>query len=503
MARHGDLTSVHQFAIIAATDPGAVGAGKAWLDTSGGTAAPVLRVRNAADSGWDAARSAASPHHTTHEVGGIDPIAAAALAGFDPQVRLNRLDQLAAPAADVSLASHKLINVIDPTGNQDAATKSYVDAAVLGLSWKASVRVATTVAGALATAFANGQTVDGVALATGDRVLVKNQAAGAENGIYVVAASGAPTRATDADSASDILQASVFVREGTVNADTQWTLTTNSPITIGATALTFTQLSTGATVSAGPGIAVAAGVVSLSIATLPTIVPDPAADFLPLYDTSGALIGKATPNTLGVSSGGSNNPGGTPFNLPQSTAFAFVSDSYNPAFISSALGSLKFLPGAGTQVAEQVLPATPHTVVMAFRLDHVQSQLARFGLMRRRTADDTGEGMFWTPQTNGSKRIDRYYGGPGAHNGPPGSFISETALTDAAWAYTDVHWFKFTDDGTTLKWFISMFGDLWTQWDSNGHAARIGTADRVAAVTHAIGSQAATVLHFQISSGIV
>lgn len=126
------------------------------------------------------------------------------------------------------------------------ATQAAIDAAIAGLSWKESVRVATTAAGTLASDFENGDTVDGVALATGDRILIKNQAAGAENGIYTVNASGAPTRATDADSADDILQASVYVQAGTTNADTQWVLTTNAPITLDTTALTFTQLAAGA-----------------------------------------------------------------------------------------------------------------------------------------------------------------------------------------------------------------------------------------------------------------
>jgi hypothetical protein len=125
------------------------------------------------------------------------------------------------------------------------ATKTYVDAKVAGLSWKTYARAATTVAGTLATSFENGDTVDGVTLATGDRILVKNQASGAENGIYTVNASGAPTRATDADSSAELVDAAVYVAEGTTNADTQWVCTTNGPITVGSTSLTFTQFQAG------------------------------------------------------------------------------------------------------------------------------------------------------------------------------------------------------------------------------------------------------------------
>lgn len=135
------------------------------------------------------------------------------------------------------------------------AVKTYVDGKVAGLSWKQAVRAATTAAGTLSTAFANGQTIDGVTLATGDRILIKNQSTAADNGLYVVAASGAPARSTDADAGSELVNATCYVSEGTANADTQWTCTTNAPITVGSTALAFAQLSTGSGDVVGPGSA--------------------------------------------------------------------------------------------------------------------------------------------------------------------------------------------------------------------------------------------------------
>jgi hypothetical protein len=108
---------------------------------------------------------------------------------------------------------------------------------------KAPVRVASTANGTLATAFENGDTMDGVTLATGDRILLKNQTAGAENGIYIVAASGAPTRATDANAAAELPQGFlVYVTAGTSNANTLWQHTTTAAITLNTTALTFAQL---------------------------------------------------------------------------------------------------------------------------------------------------------------------------------------------------------------------------------------------------------------------
>lgn len=131
--------------------------------------------------------------------------------------------------------------VADPSAAQDIATKAYVDSFQQGIAWKNSVRVATTANGTLSTAYANGQTVDGVTLATGDRILIKNQSTGSENGIYVVNSSGAPTRATDADLATELKQAAVFVQEGTANADSGWVCTVDGAITLGTTALTFVQ----------------------------------------------------------------------------------------------------------------------------------------------------------------------------------------------------------------------------------------------------------------------
>lgn len=125
------------------------------------------------------------------------------------------------------------------------ATVAYVDALLAGLSWKQSVRAATTANGTLASAYENGDTVDGVVLATGNRILIKNQTTASENGIYVVNASGAPTRATDADMGAELVSASVFVQEGTANAETQWVCSTDAPITVGSTSVAFVQLNAG------------------------------------------------------------------------------------------------------------------------------------------------------------------------------------------------------------------------------------------------------------------
>lgn len=168
----------------------------------------------------------------------------------DTRVRANRLDQLTAPTGDVSLNSQKITNLADPTADSDAATKSYVDAARSGLDVKASVKVATTADITLS----GTQTIDGVAVSAGDRVLVKDQSPGSENGIYVVAA-GAWSRAADADADAEVTSGMfTFVEQGTVNADDGYVLTTDGTITVGSTALTFTQFSGAGQLSAGDGL---------------------------------------------------------------------------------------------------------------------------------------------------------------------------------------------------------------------------------------------------------
>jgi hypothetical protein len=155
----------------------------------------------------------------------------------------------------IAMGTNKITGLGTPTDATDAATKAYVDSAAQGIDWKASVRAATTVAVTLASDLENGDTLDGVTLATGNRILVKNQATGSENGIYVVAASGAPTRSTDADVAAELTSNfAVFVEEGTVNADQGYVLTNDGEITIGTTALTFTQFTGLGQIVAGTGL---------------------------------------------------------------------------------------------------------------------------------------------------------------------------------------------------------------------------------------------------------
>jgi hypothetical protein len=188
---------------------------------------------------------------------------------FDSQVRTSRLDQMAAPTASVSLNSQKITNLADPTNDQDAATKAYVDAARAGLDVKQSVRVATTSSlvpeGSAFRSNDNGNgnvfIIDGVTLSVGDRVLIKNQTNAALNGIWnvvpnaTIAGAQSLARAPDANSDAEVTAGMfVFVTEGTTNADSGWVLTTNDTITLGTTNLAFAQFSGAGQIIAGSGL---------------------------------------------------------------------------------------------------------------------------------------------------------------------------------------------------------------------------------------------------------
>ena len=144
-------------------------------------------------------------------------------------------------ALDVS--SKKIINVADPTSDTDAANKRYVDSAVQGLDIRQSVQYTTT--GAVTLTGSSNTNIDGApTLVNGNRILVKDQADSTANGVYVVNTSGAWTRSLDFNASASITpNVFFFVEGGTQYSDSGWTLTTDGPITIGSTGLTFTQFS--------------------------------------------------------------------------------------------------------------------------------------------------------------------------------------------------------------------------------------------------------------------
>jgi hypothetical protein len=166
-------------------------------------------------------------------------------------------------AGTVDVNTSKIVNVTDPTSAQDAATKAYVDSVKQALDIKDSVRVATTANITIASALNNGDTLDGVTLADGDRVLVKDQSDASENGIYVVASS--PARSTDANTSAKVTAGLfTFVEEGTTNGDNGFVLTTNDAITLDTTNLTFTQFSGAGQITAGDALSKSANTLNVN-----------------------------------------------------------------------------------------------------------------------------------------------------------------------------------------------------------------------------------------------
>jgi phage-related tail fiber protein len=230
--------------------PGSPVAGQIWFNTSTNR----IEFRGSASNIDPTARA----NHTGTQT-------ASTISDFDTQVRVSRLDQLAAPTASVSLNSQKITNLLDGTATQDAATYGQLLGIANGTDWKNSVRIATTANIATLTGLA---AIDGVTPVANDRVLVKNQTTQTQNGLYLASA-GAWSRTIDADASIELTtNTAVMVEEGTTNAGTQWRLSTTGAITIGSTNIVFTQFGAGSAYVQGSGITISGN----SIAIDPAVV---------------------------------------------------------------------------------------------------------------------------------------------------------------------------------------------------------------------------------------
>jgi hypothetical protein len=149
----------------------------------------------------------------------------------------------------IAMGTNKITGLGTPTADADAVTKSYVDAIAQGIDAKASVVAASTANLTLSGA----QTIDGVSVIAGDRVLVKDQTTASANGIYLCA-SGSWTRTTDTDTYAELVAAYTFVEGGTVNANNGFICTIPTSGTLGSTSITFAQFSGAGQVIAGAGL---------------------------------------------------------------------------------------------------------------------------------------------------------------------------------------------------------------------------------------------------------
>ena len=194
--------------------------------------------------------SAAAPTFRSLVAADIPTIAHTKISDFDTGVRVNRLDQMAAPTGSVSANSQKITDLADPTADADAANKGYVDGVAQGLDIKEAVTIATTANITLS----GTQTIDGKAISANERVLVKNQNTATENGLYLCKAS-TWVRTDDLAAGSDASSVFVFVDKGAINADDGFVCITNKgSAVVGTNNLAFTQFSGAGQIIAGDGL---------------------------------------------------------------------------------------------------------------------------------------------------------------------------------------------------------------------------------------------------------
>jgi len=154
-------------------------------------------------------------------------------------------------ANNVALTGGTITGLGDPSSTSDAATKNYVDNLVAGLRTRAVARVASTTNVNISTGLENGDTLDGITLATGNRVLLKDQSTASQNGLYTVVASGAASRDTEYDTISELAGQLILVSEGSTHADDLFLCTTDTSATLGSSSISYTQVfpSSGGTVT--------------------------------------------------------------------------------------------------------------------------------------------------------------------------------------------------------------------------------------------------------------
>jgi hypothetical protein len=167
----------------------------------------------------------------------------------------------------IAMSNNKVTGVATPTADQDAANKAYVDNVVQGIDAKASCAAATTGNVTLS----GTQTIDGYALAVGQRVLVKDQSTASQNGIYVVA-SGSWSRSADADTWDELVAAFTFIEHGTTNANNGYICTIPASGTLGTTAVTWAQFSGAGQITAGTGMSKTGNTLNVNTASTARIV---------------------------------------------------------------------------------------------------------------------------------------------------------------------------------------------------------------------------------------
>jgi hypothetical protein len=238
--------------------------------------------------------SAGSPTFRVLASADIPSLLATKISDFDTQVRTSRIDQLAIAGANVNLNGFKITGAADPTNAQDLVTKIYADALVTTGTNKGAARFASN--GINISIASPPSSLDGGTPAVNDIVLIKDNTASAENGLYVWNGPGVPlTRTTNADTSAEVRTGLfVFVSEGTSNASQGYTLVTPAPITLGTTGLTFNQTSGAGQINAGSGLTKTGNTLdAIGTANRITVLADN-------IDISSTYVGQSSLTTLGT-----------------------------------------------------------------------------------------------------------------------------------------------------------------------------------------------------------
>lgn len=227
-----------------ASDPGTPGVGQFWFNTTANR--PKLRASgltlDLTDAitlgGQSSAFHLGRGNHTGTQL-------SSTISDFNAAVRTSRIDQLASAGADVAMGGFKLTGLANGVASGDAVTFQQLQSVQNGTVWKDRVTVATTANITLS----GEQTIDGV-VTSASRVLVKNQSTASQNGFYVSGV-GAWSRAADVATGSNAANITAFVEQGTTQADTQWSCSSNTgTAVVGTNLLAFVQIGSGTSYSA-------------------------------------------------------------------------------------------------------------------------------------------------------------------------------------------------------------------------------------------------------------